>query len=65
MKILAVEFSGEDGGGIKGGRFMADFTDVDPALVDVGAPVTMVFRIKQFDERRGFRRYFWKAVPGG
>ena len=23
----------------------------------------LVFRIKQFDERRGFRRYFWKAVP--
>ena len=60
-----VEFSAEDGSKIKGGRFMADFTDVDPALVEVGAPVTMVFRIKQFDERRGFRRYFWKAVPGG
>ena len=54
-----VEFDEEQGGG----RFMADFTDVDPALVDVGAPVEMVFRIKQFDERRGFRRYFWKAVP--
>jgi hypothetical protein len=23
----------------------------------------MVFRIKDFDERRGFRRYFWKAAP--
>jgi hypothetical protein len=23
----------------------------------------MVFRIKDFDEKRGFRRYFWKAAP--
>lgn len=57
-----VEF---EGGAADGGRFMADFTDVDPDLVDVGAPVTMAFRIKSFDERRGFRRYFWKAVPEG
>lgn len=49
----------------EGGRFMADFTDVDPERVDVGKPVEMVFRIKQFDERRGFRRYFWKAFPKG
>jgi hypothetical protein len=25
--------------------------------------VRMAFRIKDFDEKRGFRRYFWKAVP--
>jgi hypothetical protein len=23
----------------------------------------MVFRIKEVDEKRGFVRYFWKAVP--
>jgi hypothetical protein len=23
----------------------------------------MVFRIKDFDDRRTFTRYFWKAVP--
>jgi hypothetical protein len=23
----------------------------------------MAFRIKDFDDKRGFRRYFWKAVP--
>lgn len=51
-----VEFEG-------GGRFMADFADVEPGKVEVGTPVTMAFRIKSFDERRGFRRYFWKAVP--
>jgi hypothetical protein len=25
--------------------------------------VKMMFRVKDYDERRGFRRYFWKAVP--
>jgi hypothetical protein len=25
--------------------------------------VKLVFRIKEVDEKRGFRRYFWKAVP--
>lgn len=51
----------------EGGRFMADFTDVDTgangAAVEVGMPVTMSFRIKSIDQRRGLRRYFWKAVP--
>ena len=46
-----------------GGRFMADITDVDQGQIDTGSKVRMAFRIKDFDERRGFRRYFWKAVP--
>jgi len=46
-----------------GGRFLSDFTDVDPGTVDSGMEVRMVFRIKDFDEKRGFRRYFWKAIP--
>ena len=25
----------------------------------------MVFRVKDYDTRRGFRRYFWKATPAG
>jgi hypothetical protein len=29
----------------------------------VGLPVRFMFRIKDFDGIRGFRRYFWKAVP--
>lgn len=49
----------------EGGRFMADFTDVDVGQVEVDMPVRMAFRIKSFDERRGLRRYFWKAVPQG
>ncbi|MCG2633795.1 MAG: OB-fold domain-containing protein [Gammaproteobacteria bacterium] len=46
-----------------GGRFMTDFTDVEPGEIEVGDPVRMVFRIKAFDTQRGFVRYFWKAVP--
>jgi 3-hydroxy-3-methylglutaryl CoA synthase len=46
-----------------GGRAMVDFTDVVPETLDVGTPVTLQFRIKQFDKQRGFRRYFWKASP--
>ena len=47
----------------EGGRFLSDFTDVDIGSVDSGTKMRMVFRIKDFDERRGFRRYFWKAAP--
>jgi uncharacterized OB-fold protein len=46
-----------------GGRFMSDITDVDIGSIDSGTEVKMVFRIKDYDEKRGFRRYFWKAVP--
>jgi 3-hydroxy-3-methylglutaryl CoA synthase len=46
-----------------GGRAMMDFTDVDPEKFDVDTRLTIHFLIKQFDKRRGFRRYFWKAAP--
>ena len=46
-----------------GGRIMMDFTDVGEGDVESGKDVKMVFRIKAFDEARGFTRYFWKAVP--
>ena len=46
-----------------GGRFMTDFTDVEPGELDVGTDVRMMFRVKSFDSIRGFVRYFWKAVP--
>src|SRR3546814_64413 len=51
-----IEFDG-------GGRMMIEFTDADPASIYVGAPVRMMFRIKAHDERSGFVKYFWKAVP--
>ena len=47
----------------EGGRFMTDITDVEQGQIDSGTKVRMAFRIKDFDDRRGFRRYFWKAVP--
>ena len=47
----------------EGGRLMADITDVEQGQIDTGATVRMAFRIKDFDPKRGFVRYFWKAVP--
>ena len=47
----------------EGGRFMAEFTDVDVGGVDVGMPMQMMFRIKEHDTDRGFKKYFWKAAP--
>jgi 3-hydroxy-3-methylglutaryl CoA synthase len=46
-----------------GGRIFMDITDVDPGDVDTGAPMRMTFRVKEWDDRRGFTRYFWKAAP--
>lgn len=46
----------------EGGRFLTDFTDVEVGSIDSGMSVRMVFRIKDFDDRRGYVRYFWKAV---
>ena len=46
-----------------GANVMMEFTDVDAGQLAVGMPVTMRFRIKDFDDRRNFRRYFWKPTP--
>lgn len=46
-----------------GGRIMMDIADVTPGEVDSGMEVRMVFRVKEVDRQRGFKRYFWKAVP--
>ncbi|HEY5049157.1 MAG TPA: OB-fold domain-containing protein [Rhizomicrobium sp.] len=47
----------------EGGRLLADIADVEQGEIDSGTKVRMALRIKAFDEKRGFRRYFWKAVP--
>ncbi len=48
----------------EGGRIMLDFADVEPNKeLEVGMPMRVVFRIKDFDHKRGFKRYFWKAAP--
>ena len=46
-----------------GGRVLMEFTDTAPDELHSGLAVRMVFRIKEFDPKRGFRRYFWKATP--
>ncbi|MEM6554301.1 MAG: OB-fold domain-containing protein [Pseudomonadota bacterium] len=46
-----------------GGRMPVQFTDIGSDGLDTGDRMRMVFRIKDFDEQRGFRRYFWKAQP--
>ncbi len=42
---------------------MMEFTDTEPGQLEVGTALRMQFRIKDFDDRRSFRRYFWKPVP--
>jgi 3-hydroxy-3-methylglutaryl CoA synthase len=46
-----------------GANIMLEFTDFAAGQVAVGDPVRMVFRIKDFDQKRQFRRYFWKPAP--
>ena len=52
----AVRFEGK-------ASLMMEFADFDPGQLKVGDAVNMVFRIKDQDAVRDFRRYFWKAVP--
>jgi hydroxymethylglutaryl-CoA synthase len=42
---------------------LMEFTDFETGEAKVGAEVRMVFRIKDYDDSRAFRRYFWKAAP--
>ncbi len=46
-----------------GGRVMMEFADTDPEELRSGLPVRMVYRVKDIDRLRGYRRYFWKATP--
>lgn len=46
-----------------GGRVLMEFADADVDELSVGLPLRMVYRVKDFDALRGFRRYFWKATP--
>jgi 3-hydroxy-3-methylglutaryl CoA synthase/uncharacterized OB-fold protein len=46
-----------------GGRVLMEFADTDVGELQVGLPLRMVYRVKDFDPKRGFRRYFWKATP--
>jgi 3-hydroxy-3-methylglutaryl CoA synthase len=46
----------------EGGNLLMEFTDIDAGDLAVGDSVRFVFRVKDIDRLRGFRRYFWKAV---
>ncbi|RJG23477.1 3-oxoacyl-[acyl-carrier-protein] synthase III C-terminal domain-containing protein [Massilia cavernae] len=46
-----------------GARVMMEMVDVDPAQLEVGTPLRMVYRIKSRDAERHYHRYFWKATP--
>ena len=47
----------------EGAKFMMEMTGFDPNEVEVGTPVKMVFRIKDYDKVHNFPTYFWKAAP--
>ena len=43
---------------------MLDFADIScDSEVSVGQAMRLMFRVKDYDVARGFRRYFWKAAP--
>lgn len=46
-----------------GARLPMEMVDVGSDGIEVGMPMRQVFRIKDIDKERGFRRYFWKATP--
>lgn len=46
-----------------GARVLMEMTDANTEGFAVGDRLAMRLRIKSVDRRRGFRTYFWKAVP--
>jgi len=46
-----------------GGNAFIEFADFAQGEAKVGDDVRFVFRLKDIDRTRGFRRYFWKAAP--
>ncbi|MGI9229223.1 MAG: zinc ribbon domain-containing protein [Gammaproteobacteria bacterium] len=46
-----------------GANVMMEFTDFSIGELAVNQTVRMAFRIKDFDNKRNFRRYFWKPAP--
>jgi uncharacterized OB-fold protein len=46
----------------EGGRLLMDFVEAGGG-VDIGTEMRMVFRVKDYDPVRKYRRYFWKATP--
>ncbi len=48
---------------VDGANIMLEFTDFTAGQIKTGDEVRMVFRIKDFDHKRNFHRYFWKPAP--
>ena len=46
-----------------GARVMMEMVDIGNNGLAVGMPMRNVFRAKEIDRQRGYRRYFWKAIP--
>jgi 3-hydroxy-3-methylglutaryl CoA synthase len=46
----------------EGGNLLMEITDGEPGALAVGDSVRFVFRVKDVDRQRNFRRYFWKAA---
>jgi uncharacterized OB-fold protein len=46
-----------------GGNVFTEFADTPAGALAVGTGVRFVFRLKDIDAVRGFRRYSWKATP--
>lgn len=46
-----------------GANVFSEFADTPAGTLEVGTRVRYVFRVKDYDAVRGFRRYFWKATP--
>ncbi|MES2360674.1 MAG: 3-oxoacyl-[acyl-carrier-protein] synthase III C-terminal domain-containing protein [Pseudomonadota bacterium] len=46
-----------------GARLLMEIADVGTQALEVGLPLRVVFRVKEIDKTRGYRRYFWKSTP--
>lgn len=46
----------------EGGNLLMEITDIDAGQLAVGDRLRFVYRVKDIDRQRAFRRYFWKAT---
>jgi 3-hydroxy-3-methylglutaryl CoA synthase len=46
-----------------GARVLMEIVDVGSSGLTTGMPLRMVYRVKDHDKVRGYKRYFWKATP--
>ena len=46
-----------------GARLLMETVDVGAQALEKDMPLRVVYRIKEIDKTRGYRRYFWKTTP--